>query len=192
LTYDGTSAADSVGRALSKIIKSEAKTKKAALHVALKELAEIQKLQKASIKVMPSAPTGTPSHILFFCFFLIIRQEGALSHSRHSRALSDAHKAEMELLAARTANEQGQASLRAAGEVLEASRKHARETMEMLREKTEEVERLRVHKQLDDRERAIKMKGLVGQVSLYMYDIIGAHELCMKEGKLLGRILRSG
>jgi hypothetical protein len=191
LTYDGTSAADSVGRALSKIIKSEAKTDKAALHVALKELAEIQKLQKASIKVTPSAPTGSPSHT-FFLFFLVVRQEEALSHSRHSRALSDAHKAEMELLTARTANEQGQASLRAAGEVLTASRKHARETMEMLREKTEEVERLRIDKQVDDRERAIKMKGLVGGVSLYMYNIIGAHELCMKEGKLLGRILRSG
>jgi hypothetical protein len=45
--------ADGVGRKLSKIIKSEAKAEKAALHVALKELAEIQKLQKASIKVRP-------------------------------------------------------------------------------------------------------------------------------------------
>jgi hypothetical protein len=97
----------------------------------------------------------------------------------------------MELLAARIANEQGQVSLRAAGEVLDASRKHARETTEMLREKTEEVERLRIHKQVDDRERAIKVKGLVGEVSLYMYDIIGAHELHMKE-KRFGRILRSG
>ena len=45
--------ADDVGRKLSKIIKSEAKAEKAALHVALKELAEIQKLQKASVKVRP-------------------------------------------------------------------------------------------------------------------------------------------
>ena len=47
--------ADGVGRKLSKIIKSEAKAEKAALHVALKELAEIQKLQKASIKVRPES-----------------------------------------------------------------------------------------------------------------------------------------
>jgi len=123
------------------------------VHVALAELAEIQKLQKASIK------------------------EEAVSHSRHSQALSDAHKAEMELLAARTANERGEASLRAAGEVLEASRRHARETTEMLREKMEEVERLQIHKQVDDRERAIKMKRLVG----------GA-----KERKPFGRITRPG
>jgi hypothetical protein len=44
---------DGMGRRLSKIIKSEAKAEKAALHVALKELAEIQKLQKESIKVKP-------------------------------------------------------------------------------------------------------------------------------------------
>jgi hypothetical protein len=71
----------------------------------------------------------------------------------------------MEFLAARTANERGKASLRAAGEVLEASRRHAQYTTEMLREKMEEVERLRIHKQVDDRERAIKVKGLVGEVS---------------------------
>jgi len=46
-------ADDGVGRKLSKIIKSEAKAERAALHVALKELAEIQKLQKDSIKVKP-------------------------------------------------------------------------------------------------------------------------------------------
>ena len=88
-----------------------------------------------------------------------------MSHTKHSRALSDARKAEMELLVARTANEREQASLRAAGEVLEVSRKHARETTEMLREKMEEVERLRMYKQVDDRERAVKVKGLIGGVS---------------------------
>ncbi|KAH9987317.1 hypothetical protein BJV74DRAFT_842440 [Russula compacta] len=140
-----------VSRKLSKIMKSEAKAEKAALHIALKELAEIQKLQKASI------------------------EEEAVSHSRHSRALSDAHKAEMGLLAARTENERGQASLRAAGEVLEASRRHARETTEMLREKMGEVEHLRIHKQVDDRERAIKVKSLGRE-----------------GGRRLSKILRSG
>ena len=86
-------------------------------------------------------------------------------HSRHSRALSDAHKAEMELLAARTANERGQASLRAAGVGLEASRKHARETTKMLHEKMEEVDSLRAHKKVNDKERAIKVKRPVGHVS---------------------------
>ncbi|KAI9461593.1 hypothetical protein BJY52DRAFT_1117071, partial [Lactarius psammicola] len=130
-----------VGRRLSKIIRSEAKTEKASLDVALGELAEIQKLQKASVK------------------------EEAESHTRHSRALSDARKAEMKVLIARTENEREQAGLRAAGEVLEASRKHAREITDMLRDKMQEVEQLRVYKGVDDRERAVKVKSLVGQVS---------------------------
>ena len=95
-------------------------------------------------------------------------QEEAEFHTRHSRALSDAHKAEMQLLVARTANEREQAGLRAAGEELEASRKHARETTDMLRDKMQEIERLRVLKGVDDREGAVKAKGLVEQVSLYI------------------------
>lgn len=79
-----------------------------------------------------------------------------MSHSMHSRALSDAHKAEMDLLAARTANDLGQASLRAAGEVLEASRRHVRETTDMLDEKIDEVNRLRANKKAEDKEHAIK------------------------------------
>ena len=71
----------------------------------------------------------------------------------------------MKLLIARTANEREQAGLRAAGEELEACRKHARETTDMLRDKMQEVERLRVHKGVDDRERAVKVKSLNGQVS---------------------------
>jgi len=51
----------------------------------------------------------------------------------------------------------------AAGAELEASRKHARETTDMLRDKMQEVEWLRVHKGVDDREGAVKAKGLVGQ-----------------------------
>ncbi|KAH9003018.1 hypothetical protein EDB86DRAFT_2799375 [Lactarius hatsudake] len=133
-----------VGRKLSKVIRSEAKAEKAALDVALGELAEIQKLQKASVK------------------------EEAESHTRHSRALSDAHKAEMNVLIARTANEREQAGLRAAGEELEACRKHARQTTDMLRDKMQEIERLRVYKGVDDRERAVKVKRLVGQVSSHV------------------------
>jgi hypothetical protein len=56
----------------------------------------------------------------------------------------------MDLLAARTADEHGKASLRSAGEVLEASRNHVHETTEMLRKKLEEVDRLRAHKTVDE------------------------------------------
>lgn len=92
-------------------------------------------------------------------------QEEAESRTRHSRAQSDAHRAEMKVLIARTANEREQAGLHAAGKELEECRKHARETTDMLRDKMQEVERLRVHKGVDDRERAVKAKSLNGQVS---------------------------
>ena len=102
---------------------------------------------------------------LFLSHYSFSPQEEAEFHTRHSRAVSDAHKAEMKLLIARTENERELAGLRAAGQELEASRKHARETTDMLRDKMQEVERLRMHKGVDDREGAVKAKNLVGQVS---------------------------
>jgi hypothetical protein len=74
----------------------------------------------------------------------------------HTRALSDAHKAEMDLLAARTANDQAQVSLRASAEALQASRRHVRETGDVLQAKKIEVDRLRPRKKVDDKEHAIK------------------------------------
>lgn len=68
----------------------------------------------------------------------------------------------MAFLAAQATHEKWQSSLRSAEEALEASREHARHTTEMLREKNEEVEHLRLTKQVDDRERLVKMKQLNG------------------------------
>jgi hypothetical protein len=62
----------------------------------------------------------------------------------------------MDLLSAIAANDQGQANLRAAEVVLEASRKHADDTHEMLQKKRWEVDRLRTHKTVDDKEPAIQ------------------------------------
>lgn len=74
----------------------------------------------------------------------------------HSQAVSDAHKAEMDLLAARTANDQAQVSLRGAKEVLETCRRHVHKVEGVLQEKTDEVNRLRAYKKVDDKERTIK------------------------------------
>lgn len=91
----------------------------------------------------------------------MIQDEGK-AHTAHARALAEAHKAEMAFLAAQATHEKWQSSLRSAEEALEASREHARHTTEMLREKNEEVEHLRLTKQVDDRERLVKMKQLNG------------------------------
>ena len=107
-----------------------------------------------------------------------------MSHSLHSRALSDAHKAEIDLLTARTANEQGQASLRAAGEVLNASRKHVDETTKMLQKKLDEVDRLRAHKMADDKEYVFKSP--LRRVSLLVWSLLLA---MTRKGKRLSRIL---
>ncbi|VDB86659.1 unnamed protein product [Peniophora sp. CBMAI 1063] len=125
-------------RKLSKVIKSEAVAEGKAMDVALRELADLQRLQKASIR------------------------DEAVAHSAHTKALAAEHKAELALLAARRAHETALAHSRAAGEALESSRAHARETTEMLREKAEEVETLRVMKGADDRERAVRVRELNG------------------------------
>ncbi|KAI0319215.1 hypothetical protein OF83DRAFT_1170413 [Amylostereum chailletii] len=125
-------------RTLSKVIRNEAAAEKKALEVALKELGELQKIQKAAVK------------------------EESGSHTAHAKALADEHKKEMALLAARSAHEKAVTTLQSAEEALEASRQHARETTEMLRLKAEEVEHLRVVKGTDDRERAVKIRELVG------------------------------
>ena len=167
------STTDGIGRRLSKIIKNESKAEQATLDVAVKELEGLQKLQKVSIKVNALLnPHVLHTHMfLNLVFWPVLFQEEALSRSRHSHALNDAHKAEMQLLAARIAHERGQAGQRATGQALEASRRHVRETTDMLHEKIEEIERLRIQKQEDDRERAIKVKSLVGEVRLYMFEV---------------------
>ncbi|KZV68190.1 hypothetical protein PENSPDRAFT_736085 [Peniophora sp. CONT] len=125
-------------RKLSKVIKSEAVSEGKAMDVVLRELSDLQRLQKSAI-----------------------RDEG-VAHSAHTKALAAEHKAELALLAARRAHETALAESRAANEALESSRAHARETTEMLREKAEEVETLRITKGADDRERAVRVRELNG------------------------------
>ena len=108
------------------------------MDVALRELSDLQRLQKSAIK------------------------DESVAHAAHTKALAAEHKAELALLAARRAHETALAESRAAAEALEASRAHARETTDMLREKAEEVETLRVTKGADDRERAVRVRELNG------------------------------
>jgi hypothetical protein len=56
---------DGVGRKLSKIEKRGAKVERTTLHIALQELAEIQKLQEASIQVKPFLPDKSGSLLRF-------------------------------------------------------------------------------------------------------------------------------
>ncbi|KAI0034581.1 hypothetical protein K488DRAFT_83876 [Vararia minispora EC-137] len=128
-------------RRLSRVIRKEAQAESQALEVAVRELADLQRLQKAAVK-----------------------DEGA-THAAHARALGAEHRAELAAIAARKAHEKARAEMQSAEEALEASRAHAREATEMLRVKAEEVEALRLQKGADDRERAVRVRELVGEDS---------------------------
>ncbi|KAI0043828.1 hypothetical protein FA95DRAFT_1562910 [Auriscalpium vulgare] len=127
------------GRQLSKIVKSEAKTEKAALQVVIKELDQIQRIQKQAVK------------------------DELVANTKFTNALKEARKAEITYMAALETHQRCQSTLKSHEEALENSRRHARDTTEMLREKMEEVENVQLHKQADDRERAIKIKNLAGE-----------------------------
>ncbi|KAH9850385.1 hypothetical protein C2E23DRAFT_836307 [Lenzites betulinus] len=127
------------GKKVAKVIKAEGKAEKKALDDAVKELAEIQKLQKVAV-----------------------REEGKL-YASYSKVLREFHKIELEFLAARTKYERAQAALRAQEDEREAAKQHAQEATEMLQEKNREVEWLRAQKAVDDRERGAKIRQLTGK-----------------------------
>ncbi|KAJ3525786.1 hypothetical protein NM688_g8352 [Phlebia brevispora] len=117
-------------------MKQEAKAEKKALEVAVKELADIQRMQKNSIK------------------------EEAKTNASYAQALRIFHKEELDYLSARSKYERAQANLQVYEDAREASRDHAREATEMLQEKNREVEWLRAQKAADDREREAKIRQL--------------------------------
>ncbi|KAI0775196.1 hypothetical protein BD413DRAFT_533921 [Trametes elegans] len=127
------------GKKVAKIIKAEGKAEQKALEEAVKELADIQKLQKAAVK------------------------EEAKSYTSYAKALREFHKAELEFFAARAKYERAQADLQAHEDAREASKQHAQDATEMLQEKNREVEWLRAQKAVDDRERGAKIRHLTGK-----------------------------
>ncbi|KZT73031.1 hypothetical protein DAEQUDRAFT_762395 [Daedalea quercina L-15889] len=127
------------GRRLSKVLKSEAKSEAKAVDQAIRELADIQKMQKTALK------------------------EESRAVSSHAKALRTFHKEELEYLAARARYEKAQAELAAVEDTRDSAREHAQEVTEMMQEKSREVEWLRSQKAADDRERQAKLTQLTGK-----------------------------
>ncbi|EJF64941.1 hypothetical protein DICSQDRAFT_100439 [Dichomitus squalens LYAD-421 SS1] len=127
------------GKKVAKIIKAEGKAEQKAIDEALRELADLQKMQKAAVK------------------------EESKAYAAYSKVLKEFRKTELEFFAARAKYERAQADLQAQEDAREASRAHARETTEMLQEKNREVEWLRAQKAVDDRERQAKVRQLTGK-----------------------------
>lgn len=127
------------GKRVAAVIKLEGKAEQRALEIAIKEMVDIQKMQKASIK------------------------EEARTHATHAAALRTYHKEELEFFAARAKYEKAQADLQAFEDSREASRQHAQDATEMLQDKNKEVEWMRAQKATHDHEREAKMLKLSGK-----------------------------
>ncbi|KAI1796824.1 hypothetical protein LXA43DRAFT_878795 [Ganoderma leucocontextum] len=127
------------GKKVAKIIKAEGKAEQKAIDEAVRELGDLQKMQKTAVK-----------------------EEGK-AYAAYSKTLREFRKAELEFFAVRAKYERAQADLQAQEDAREASRAHARETTEMLQEKNREVEWLRAQKAVDDREREAKVRELTGK-----------------------------
>ncbi|OBZ72295.1 hypothetical protein A0H81_07710 [Grifola frondosa] len=144
------------GKRVAQVIKAEAQVEKKALQAAIKELSDIQKLQRAAVKVRLSL---TFAHLLT----LLALQEESKSYATYAGALRTFHKEELAFFAARARYDQAQVELQTHEEIREASRNHARDATEMLQEKNREVEWLRAQKAVDDLEREAKIRQLSGK-----------------------------
>ncbi len=111
---------------MAKVIKQEAKIEKKVLEQSVRDLAELQKIQKYAVK------------------------EEAKTNAAYAQALKVFHKEELAFLAARAKFERAQADLQCYEDAREAARDHARDATEMLQEKNREIEWLRAQKHADD------------------------------------------
>lgn len=114
------------GKRVAKVIKAEAKAEKAAIEQAIRELADVQRMQRQAIK------------------------EESKTVSTHAKALRQFHKDELEYLAARAKYERAQAELQTWEDMRDSARQHAAEVTDRLQEKNQEVEWLRAQKAADD------------------------------------------
>jgi len=127
------------GKRLSKIIKEEAKVEKKALNVAINELQQLQKLQKAAVGSEAKANTA------------------------HTKVLAEFQKLEAIFLAARTKYEAAQSRLRSAEETLEIVRNNTKDANDRLQEKSQQVDSLRTMYGVDERERAAKLSEIAAE-----------------------------
>ena len=146
LTDDGRRSGCAVkeGKKVAKIIKEEGKAEKQALDEAVKELADLQKLQKSALKVRLDPEISTVFELL------TTLQEESKTYTAYSKALKEFRKVELEFFAMRAKYERAQADLQAHQDARDASRSYAQEATEMLQDKNREVEWLRAQKSADD------------------------------------------
>ncbi|KAG9033394.1 hypothetical protein FRB95_014842 [Tulasnella sp. JGI-2019a] len=125
----------------SKILKNEAKAQAKLHEMAMKELTNLQKIEKTAIT------------------------NEAAAIKAHAQVVKSGDKANRAYLDAKAKWEIAAAELSSKTEKLEAARRHSQEQTALLKEKTKEVEQLRMRKATDDRERLMKLSTLANQTA---------------------------
>ncbi|KIY53617.1 hypothetical protein FISHEDRAFT_32923 [Fistulina hepatica ATCC 64428] len=137
------------GKRLSKVIRAEAVLEKQSLQSGIRELSEIQRIQKEAAKAS----------------WIGKQSREAKLHAMHSKAVAQNYKDEEAFLAARAKYETSLAEITSLGEALEIIRSSASTTTGRMQDKVTEIDALRTMYGVDERERAVKVDQLSGRSS---------------------------
>ncbi|KAF8843742.1 hypothetical protein BDN67DRAFT_114733 [Paxillus ammoniavirescens] len=141
----------------SKLLKTESSTEKAALEAALKTLAALQDLHKAAVK--REARAGA-AHAKALC---AAQKAESRFHEAKARTAQEVARAEARCIEERARWEGKGGEVRAQEERLESEKEIVMNMEERVAECAREVERLRIVKGTDDREREARLIELTGQ-----------------------------
>jgi len=142
---------------LSKLMKLEATTEKTALDSALTTLASLQQLYKAAIKREAKAECAHARALAD------VQKAESKYHETKARAAEERARAEARVLEERAKLEGKQAEERAQEERIDSERQMVKSLEDRIVECAREVERLRIIKATDERERRVKMMELSGK-----------------------------
>ncbi len=123
-----------------KILNAEGKTQSKMLASASSDLSKQQKLQKSAAS------------------------EESKALKAHSKAVKVEHKLHSRFLNAKAKYEAAAADVKAKEDMLGGSRQHSQRANEVLNSKLGEVEDMKKHKSVDDREREVKLNELQGTI----------------------------
>ncbi|KAH7926119.1 hypothetical protein BV22DRAFT_1194677 [Leucogyrophana mollusca] len=141
----------------SKLLKTESTAEKAALSSALNTLASLQALHKAAIKRESKAEAAHAKALA------AAQKAESRFHEEKARAAEERARAEARVAEERARWEGREAEVRAQQERVDSERGTVKEMEERVAECAREVERLRIVKGTDERERQAKMVELTGR-----------------------------
>ncbi|KAI5983367.1 hypothetical protein EDD15DRAFT_2316147 [Pisolithus albus] len=142
---------------LSKLLKLESMTEKTALNAAISKLASLQDLHKDAVKREAKAESTHAKAVA------AVQKSESKYHEAKAQAAEARAKAEVRVLEERAKLEGKQAEVKAQEERIESEKQTVRELEQRLAECAREVERLRIIKATDERERMSKIMELSGK-----------------------------